>query len=583
MNRQELLKWNGWGYKDSAFILNEKDIIKFTGNRYSIGNKELPYLTSWVKETFQVDLNCRMESKPLPKKLPDTLISQPFLDAIKTLDIEYSVQGVDRLIRSHGHSLREIYNLKQGFITRIPDIVVWPKSHEEAQKTVEVCLDHGVVCIPFGGGTSVSGAAQCPINEYRAILCLDTSQMNRILWIDPNNLLACCEAGIIGQDLERELRIKGFTSGHEPDSYEFSSFGGWIATRASGMKKNVYGNIEDLVVRARMVTGRLDDRQMTLEYKTQVPRKSSGPDFDHIILGSEGTLGIITEIVFKIRPMPNIIKYGSIVFPDLESGIYALRQIAKERCQPASIRLMDNDQFKFGQALRPEESWGGLLLQGLKHIYITRIKGFCWDKLCVATLLFEGNSHKEVFMQEARIYEIAKDYGGVPSGESNGERGYTLTFVIAYIRDLGLDYNVLAESFETSVSWSRASALCRSVKARVAQECHSYGIRNFLISCRITQTYDDGCCIYFYMGFNYDMLFDPVRTYEAIEEAARHEILACGGSLSHHHGIGKMRAKFYPAAVGEAGIALYRAMKKHLDPNNIFAAGNLDPLYQSKL
>ena len=253
------------------------------------------------------------------------------------------------------------------------------------------------------------------------------------------------------------------------------------------------------------------------------------------------------------------------------------------RCQPASIRLMDNEQFKFGQALREESSWGGLVLQGLKQTYITRIKGFSWDSLCVATLLFEGYSTKDVGNHELKIYNISKRHGGVPSGEKNGERGYTLTFVIAYIRDLGLNYHVLAESFETSVPWNRASALCRNVKARVTKECHFRNIKHFLISCRITQTYDSGCCIYFYMGFNCQELADPVGSYELIEEVAREEILASGGSLSHHHGIGKMRAKFYPEAVGWAGVSLYRATKNHLDPHNVFAAGNIDPAYKAKL
>ena len=244
---------------------------------------------------------------------------------------------------------------------------------------------------------------------------------------------------------------------------------------------------------------------------------------------------------------------------------------------------MDNEQFKFGQALRAEPSWGGLILQGLKHAYITRIKGFDWDTLCVATLLFEGHSASEVAAHEKKIYDIAKSFGGVPSGETNGERGYTLTFVIAYIRDLGLEFGVLSESFETSVSWNRASSLCRNVKARVISDCYKHGIKHYLISCRVTQTYDSGCCIYFYMGFNYAGLKDPIGTYEAIEESAREEIIACGGSISHHHGVGKMRAKFYPNAVGEAGVSLYRATKNHLDPNNIFAAGNLDSRYKAKL
>ncbi|XP_031777447.1 alkyldihydroxyacetonephosphate synthase isoform X2 [Nasonia vitripennis] len=532
---------------------------------------------------FHVNMACRAEHKSIPQDYPEPTISDTFLEAVKSLGVDYSVQGVDRLIRAHGHALREIFMLKRGVYRRIPDIVIWPKCHDDVKRVVRACLGHGVAIIPFGGGTSVSGAANCPENERRTIVCLDTTQMNRILWIDRDNLLACCEAGIIGQDLERELRLRGLTSGHEPDSYEFSSLGGWVATRASGMKKNVYGNIEDLVIRVRMVTGRSEDPEVTLERGAQVPRASTGPDFDHVILGSEGTLGVITEVVFKVRPLPTIVKYGSVVFPDFESGLGALREVARERCQPASIRLMDNEQFKFGQALRPESSWLGTIMQGLKHAYISHIKGFSWDTLCVATLLFEGNSAKDVAAHEAKIYDIARRHGGVPSGETNGERGYTLTFVIAYIRDLGLDYNVVSESFETSVAWNRASALCRNVKARVAAECHAREIHHFLISCRITQTYDSGCCIYFYMGFNYENLADPVATYEAIEHSAREEILACGGSLSHHHGVGKMRASFYPEAVGEAGLSLYRATKNHLDPNNIFAAGNLDPLGKPKL
>lgn len=581
--RQELLKWNGWGYKDSEFRVNEKEIIEFTGSRYPIGNKELPYFTQWVKDVFDADLCNPTPTTPLPTNLPESIISPELLEGIQELKIEYSTKGIDRLVRSHGHTLRDIYLLRHGSFKRIPDIVVWPKCHEDVVKIIKLCARYGSVCIPFGGGTSVSGAASCPLNERRTIILLDTLQMNRILWIDRENLIACCESGIIGQDLERQLRLQGLTSGHEPDSYEFSSLGGWVATRASGMKKNRYGNIEDLVVRVRMVTGRIDDPEITLERGLLVPRASCGPDFDHIILGSEGTLGVVTEVVLKIRPIPKVVKYGSIVFPNFLTGVSALRQIAKERCQPASIRLMDNEQFQFGQALRPEPGWGGLILQGLKQAYITRIKRFKWDQICVATLLFEGGTTADVAIQEKNIYTIAKQYNGVPAGETNGERGYVLTFVIAYIRDLGLSYCVLAESFETSVTWNRAVSLCRNVKSRVARECYAYGVKRYLISCRITQTYDSGCCVYFYMAFNYKDLSDPVEVYERIEHKAREEILANGGSLSHHHGVGKLRSCFYPNVVGDIGVSLYRAAKAHLDPHNIFAAGNLDPQCVSKL
>ncbi|XP_046739151.1 alkyldihydroxyacetonephosphate synthase [Diprion similis] len=581
--RQDLLKWNGWGYKDSQFRMNEKQMLEFTGKRYNIGDQVLPYFTAWVTDVFGLDLSKPVASQPLPQVYPDPIVAPELIDCLRRENFEYSTDGVDRLVRAHGHTLREIFLLREGTFPRIPDIVVWPKSHEEVEKIVKICAKYQIACIPFGGGTSVSGAARCPDFETRTIVSLDTTQMNRILWIDRENLLICCEAGIVGQDLERELRSQRLTVGHEPDSYEFSSLGGWVATRASGMKKNIYGNIENLVVRVRMVTGRVNDgeesEKITLEKGAQVPRSSCGPDFDHVILGSEGTLGVITQVVLKVRPVPAITKYGSVVFPDFESGLRAMREVARQRCQPASIRLMDNEQFQFGQALRPAASWVGLISQVLKQAYVTQIKGFQWDTICVATLLFEGEAN-DIALQEKKIYQIAKQFHGIPSGETNGERGYVLTFVIAYIRDIGLEYNVVSESFETSVAWDRASSLCRNVKRRVSRDCKAIGVNHFLISCRITQTYDAGCCIYFYMAFNYRGLADPVDAYERIENNARDEILANGGSLSHHHGVGKLRASYYPKAVGSAGVALYRAAKSHLDPLNIFAAGNIDPEYK---
>lgn len=311
---------------------------------------------------------------------------------------------------------------------RIPDIVVWPKSHEDVVEIVNSANANNVTIIPFGGGTSVSGSVTCPQNEHRSIAALDTTQMNRLLWLDRPNMMACFEAGIIGQDLERELKSIGLTVGHEPDSYEFSSLGGWVATRASGMKKNIYGNIEDLVVQVKMVT-----TKGVLERNCLAPRLSSGPDFNHIILGSEGTLGVITEVVLKVRHIPAIRAYGSLIFPNFGCGVNCLREVAARRCQPSSIRLIDNEQFKFGQALKSELTYFASVIEGMKKMYITKFKGFDLNKMSVATLLFEGDK-KDVKRQQKLINEIAEKYGGIPAGAVNGERGYVLTFVIAYIR-----------------------------------------------------------------------------------------------------------------------------------------------------
>ncbi|KAG2459645.1 ADAS protein, partial [Polypterus senegalus] len=244
-----------------------------------------------------------------------------------------------------------------------------------------------------GGGTSPP-----PV-----LLVLDP---NRILWIDEKNLTAHVEAGIIGQDLERLLNVSGYCTGHEPDSMEFSTLGGWVATRASGMKKNIYGNIEDLVVHIRMVTPR-----GVIEKSCQGPRMSTGPDVHHFIMGSEGTLGVVTEVTIKIRPVPEYQKYGSVVFPNFEQGVACLREVAKQRCAPASIRLMDNAQFQFGHALKPQvASIFTSFLDGLKKFYITKFKGFDPNQLCVATLLFEGDREK-VLQHEKQVYDIAAKFG----------------------------------------------------------------------------------------------------------------------------------------------------------------------------
>ncbi|KAG9477374.1 hypothetical protein GDO78_002658 [Eleutherodactylus coqui] len=443
--------------------------------------------------------------------------------------------------------------------------------HDDVLRIVDLACKHNVCIIPFGGGTSVSSALECPEDEKRTIISLDTSQMSRILWIDEKNLTAHVEAGITGQDLEKQLLESGYCTGHEPDSMEFSTLGGWVATRASGMKKNIYGNIEDLVVHLKVVTPK-----GIVEKSCQGPRMSTGPDIYHFIMGSEGTLGVVTEVTIKIRPVPEYQKYGSVVFPNFERGVACLREVARQRCAPASIRLMDNAQFQFGHALKPQvASIFTSFLDGLKKFYITKFKGFDPNQLCVATLLFEGDREK-VLQHEKQVYDIAAKFGGLAAGEDNGQRGYMLTFVIAYLRDLGMDYYLIGESFETSVPWDRVLDLCRNVKERIVRECKERGVQfPPLSTCRVTQTYDAGACVYFYFAFNYRGISDPVHVYEEIEFAAREEILANGGSLSHHHGVGKLRKQWLKDSISHVGIGMLQSVKNYIDPNNIFGSRNL--------
>ncbi|XP_041119372.1 alkyldihydroxyacetonephosphate synthase, peroxisomal-like [Polyodon spathula] len=571
--RQEILKWNGWGYNDSKFIFNKKGQAEFTGKRYRLSGMVLPALREWFEKTFGASLEHKTPARSAlnPSEVPPPILNEGFVQDLKGTAIPFSHETEDRIFRAHGHCLHEVFALREGKFERVPDLVVWPNCHKDVEKIVELACKHNVCVMPFGGGTSVSNAVECPSDEKRTILSLDTSQMNRILWIDEKNLTAHVEAGIVGQDLERLLNESGYCTGHEPDSMEFSTLGGWVATRASGMKKNIYGNIEDLVVHIRMVTPR-----GVIEKSCQGPRMSTGPDIYHFIMGSEGTLGVVTEVTIKIRPIPEYQKYGSVVFPNFDQGVACLREVAKQRCAPASIRLMDNEQFQFGHALKPQvSSIFTSFLDGLKKFYITKFKGFDPNRLCVATLLFEGDREK-VLQHEKQVYDIAAKFGGLAAGEDNGQRGYMLTYVIAYLRDLGMDYYVIGESFETSVPWDRVLDLCSNVKERIIRECKEKGVQfPPLSTCRVTQTYDAGACVYFYFAFNYRGLSDPIHVYDQIEHAAREEILANGGSLSHHHGVGKLRKHWLQETISDVGLGMLRSVKEYVDPNNIFGNRNL--------
>jgi alkyldihydroxyacetonephosphate synthase len=397
------------------------------------------------------------------------------------------------------------------------------------------------------------------------------TRMNRVLWIDKKNQMACIQAGAVGRHIMAELKQYGVTMGHEPDSVEFSTLGGWIATNASGMKKNRYGNIEDIVLDVTVATA-----AGTLERAACAPREAVGLDLRRLMFGSEGTLGIVTSAIVKIFPLPELQEYGSVLFPTFEDGFAFMYELEREAVPPASVRLVDNLQFQFGLALKPASSGMGVWKSKLEKLFVTKIKGFEPFKMVACTLVFEG-TRQEVAQQQSDLYRIAARHRGMKAGAENGRRGYQLTYSIAYIRDFLMNYYIIAESFETSVSWTDALKLCENVKRRLHDE---YSRRELpgkpFVTARITQVYRTGVCIYFYFGFYYKGIPNPQHVYLELENIARDEILNSGGSLSHHHGIGKLRRAFLPRIMSPAALEWKKELKKSLDPRDIFGAGNQD-------
>eukprot|EP01091_Cochliopodium_minus_P020029 TRINITY_DN8619_c0_g1_i1.p1 TRINITY_DN8619_c0_g1~~TRINITY_DN8619_c0_g1_i1.p1 ORF type:complete len:613 (-),score=168.47 TRINITY_DN8619_c0_g1_i1:74-1912(-) len=571
--KNEKMKWNGWGFRDTEFKLNDKGLAELTGSRYDVSGSTFPSFREWAESKLGLDTNDVSFPVETIKKIPEPITNNEFLESIKGSYKRISFDAYTRVFHSHGHTMEEIFELRNGFVKRIPDVVVWPGDHEQVEKLVKEAVKHNVCIIPYGGGTTVTYAVRAPENEKRMIVCVAMQEMNKIKWIDNESMMALIEAGAVGIDLDKRLRAKGYTIGHEPDSFEFSTLGGWISTRASGMKKNTYGNIEDIIVHVKIVTP-----SGTLQKSVQVPRISSGPDLHHFILGSEGMFGIITEAVVRVRKIPPVLEYGSIIFPNFELGVSALREVTRQRIFPSSIRLVDNMQFQFGQTLKPEvHSRFEKFMDTVKKFYVTKLMKFDVDKMVAATLVFEGDK-EEVEYQKKKIYSIAAQFHGVKAGAENGKRGYFLTYMIAYLRDYALNYYYIAESFETSVPWSNVHQLISGVKKKLIQISKEKGVtKEPFISARVTQLYETGCAVYFYYGFHYKGISDPVRTFEEIEDAARDEILLHGGSISHHHGIGKIRKKWVKETISQTGVDLLSSIKKSIDPNNIFCVNNIIP------
>jgi alkyldihydroxyacetonephosphate synthase len=561
-----------WGFEDTRFAVNPNGHAVLLGHRYELSGQELPRLLPWVRDVLGITLDPRdvhQSSYPTSIVLPRentafrAEISQ-FLD-----DGQITDDGRLRLRHGHGHSQDEMFAIKHERLERLPDLVVFPESDEQVAQLIAAAKRHNTVLIPFGGGTNVTGALRCEADEERMIASVDLHRMGSVVWIDRANQMACIQAGAAGRNINAQLAAHGFTMGHDPDSVEFSTLGGWIATNASGMKKNKYGNIEDLVLDVAVATA-----NGKLERATCVPRESVGSDLRRLLFGSEGTLGIITSAIVKVFPLPEVETYGSILFPSLADGVGFMRELARESTPPSSVRLVDNVQFQFGLALKPATTGLSTWKSRLEKWVVVSLKGFQPDQMVVCTLVFEG-TRRDVARQQSQVYRLAKKHAGMQAGAENGRRGYQLTYSIAYIRDFLMNFYIIAESFETSAAWSNVLPLIENVKKRLQAEYRARKLPGkMFVSARVTQVYQTGAAIYFYFGFYYKGVPHPSQIYNELESIAREEILRSGGSLSHHHGIGKVRRSFLPDVMSPAALEWKRELKRSLDPANVFASGN---------
>ena len=582
--------FGAWGYKDSGFVVsvesNGNKCVTMKGDRYKISGRPMPKLIPFLESetSIKVDpLHVTLPKRPaitIPCSDLSPSAMQKLREVLANDEKRLSTTDIDRARHGTGHSQEDMYMIRSDSLSqmRLPDAVVYPDEESEVENLVSLAAKEGWCLIPFGGGTNVCHATWCPPKDKdpRPMISVDMRLLNKILSVNEEDSTIHVQAGITGGELVREMLSRGFTIGHEPDSIEFSTLGGWIATKASGMKQNRYGNIEGIVKEVRVVSSLGKLWQHNDSEGSSFARVSTGTDLSSLMIGSEGNLGIITSAVMKIWPLPQVKEYDSVILHKFDDGLRFMKDVSKlGALKPASVRLLDNTQFRLGQAMKSQESFLG----SIKRTYMKAVGGLFADKfepdemVCI-TITFEG-SESEVQLQMRQIKCLAKKHGGLCAGTEIGRAGYDMTYAIAYVRDFAMTYGFLAESFETFVPWSKVNSLINATKDRLKKEHQERALPgNPIITCRVTQLYDEGVCVYFYFCMNFTNVENPSTVFADIELAARTEIMAQGGSLSHHHGIGKHRAPLMDKVNSTNLKEVFMKLKDAIDPDNTFGVRN---------
>ncbi|HEU4462550.1 MAG TPA: FAD-binding oxidoreductase [Solirubrobacterales bacterium] len=462
----------------------------------------------------------------------------------------FSDRRYERVSHSLGSAYRDVVRGFYGRFENPPDLVAFPQDESEIEAVLGWAEAEGAAVIPFGGGTSVCGGVEPRVGE-RPSVSLDLRRLDRVLEVDPESLAARIQAGATGPGLEDQLREHGLTLRHFPQSFEYSTLGGWVATRAGGHFATLETHIDDLVESVRAITPR-----GTWESR-RLPASGAGPSPDRMLIGSEGILGVIAEAWVRVRPRPRFKSSTSVAFGDFGVAAGAVRAIAQSGLHPANCRLLDASEAELTGA---GDNGANLLILG-----------------------FESADHP-VDAGMDRALEIARDHGGAP-GEvrSSGDNGDAVgqwrgAFLLApYLRDTFVACGVLSETFETAITWDRFEefhATVMETTRRAVAEASGVaadGPGAPRVSCRFTHVYPDGVAPYFTV-IAPAVRGGEVEQWDEIKAAASEALIEAGGTITHHHAVGRDHRPWYDRQRPAPFAAALRAAKAELDP-----AGMLNP------
>ena len=533
--RVPYMRWSGWGAAGEERPLSD-------------AQREL------VRQALGVE-----RDGPPPPALEDVTLPPPQLpDAAR--DALVAVVGGEhvladpeaRMVHAYGKSTPDLLRMRAGEAPDAPDAIVLPGSHDEAVDVLRACAEHGVAVVPFGGGTSVVGGLEPLRGAFSALISLDLRRLDGLVAVDEISLTATLQAGLRGPEAEALLSEHGLMLGHYPQSFPYATIGGFAATRSSGQASAGYGRFDAMVVALKVATP-----SGTLELGRS-PANAAGPDLRQLFLGSEGVLGVITEVTMRVPRIPQARAYEAWSLPDFASGQAALRRLVQEGAIPTVVRLSDELETLVtgGQS---QEAGSGLSGQ-------PAVTG------CLLLTGYEG-TRAVVDARRVPATAILEEAGATPLGPELGEGWLEHRFDAPYMRDPLFDAGVLTETLETVTSWSNLPPLYEAVKTAVGDALA--GVGNPLVWCHISHVYPSGASLYFTVAA--PLGEDPLNRWLAAKRAAGDAIAACGASITHHHAVGHDHAPWMQAEIGELGIAALRAVKQRLDPAGILNPGKLLP------
>ncbi|HEY6654075.1 MAG TPA: FAD-binding oxidoreductase [Solirubrobacterales bacterium] len=483
--------------------------------------------------------------------------ARPIPDAVRAAAGEVLDGSDDRIRHATGRSYPDLVRLRTGRLEHAPDAVLRPADAAGVEAVLDACAAAGIAVVPFGGGTSVVGGLEALADGHSAVVSLELSGL-RSVELDSQSLTARLGPGLTGPEAEAALGALGATLGHFPQSFEEATIGGFAATRSAGQASSGYGRFDDVVTSIELVapTGRLRTRE--------IPHTAAGPSLRELVLGSEGTLGVITDVSCRVRPSPRVRIYEGWIAEDFHAGREIVRDLAQRHEAPDVLRLSDEEETRVSLGLAGTE---GLRKRALDaYLSLRRRRGGC-------LMICGWEGERDDVSRRRGISQSRLRLGGaVPLGRSAGNAWYRNRYGGPYLRDELMSIGVMVETLETAHTWSRLDELYRGVGEALRG---ALGERS-IVMCHLSHAYPDGASLYFTF-LTRARPGEELEQWRAAKSAACEAIVAAEGTITHHHAVGRDHAPYMRAEVGELGLEALRAVKERLDPTGIMNPGKLLP------